>query len=168
MKKPNLRLLLFEECDRACEGCCNKDWDMQAVPVAESYEDYELIMLTGGEPMIKPALIHWTIAEIRRQNHAVGIVLYTANTTSKAWKRMIPYLDGITMTIHEQSDVQNFMFWLGQNDFPSWMTLRLNVFKGIEFDAGIMDFLEKSWQVKKDIEWIKDCPVPSNEDFRRL
>ena len=35
MADEKLRLLLFEECDRDCPGCCNRDWDWQ--PKRRSY-----------------------------------------------------------------------------------------------------------------------------------
>ncbi len=40
-----LRLLLFEECTRSCPGCCNRDWDLQSLPVCRDYSPYQLIML---------------------------------------------------------------------------------------------------------------------------
>jgi molybdenum cofactor biosynthesis enzyme MoaA len=44
MKK--LRLLVTSECNRSCSGCCNKEWDLDKLPVCESYKDYDEIYLT--------------------------------------------------------------------------------------------------------------------------
>lgn len=58
-------------------GCCNRDWDLQALPLCQDYTPYRLIMLTGGEPMLYPEIIREAIAAIRRQTN-VPIYLYTA------------------------------------------------------------------------------------------
>ena len=70
MAADKLRLLLFEECGRNCPGCCNRDWDLQALPVCQDFTPYQIIMLTGGEPMLHPEIIHSAVTEIRRQTKA--------------------------------------------------------------------------------------------------
>ena len=47
MADEKLRLLLFEECDRDCPGCCNRDWDLRSLPVCRDFTPYQVIMLTG-------------------------------------------------------------------------------------------------------------------------
>lgn len=37
MADEKLRLLLFEECDRDCPGCCNRDWDLRSFPVCRDF-----------------------------------------------------------------------------------------------------------------------------------
>lgn len=159
----NLRLLLFAACNRACEGCCNKQWDLEALPVCESYDGYDMIMLTGGEPMLRPGLVCETVAQIRAQSDA-RIILYTARVVGLA--DIAPLLDGITLTLHEQADVRPFEAL----ELPprSWRTaiksLRLNVFAGVNI-SGVDT---AGWQVKAGIEWIEDCPLPEDEVFMRL
>ncbi|MBU1087771.1 MAG: hypothetical protein KKD05_09695, partial [Candidatus Omnitrophica bacterium] len=55
MKK--LRLLLFTECNRNCNGCCNNDWDLKSLLNEHLFKEYSEILLTGGEPMLHPELI---------------------------------------------------------------------------------------------------------------
>ncbi len=160
----HLRLLITEDCDRACAGCCNKDWDLQALPVATDFSGYELIMLTGGEPVLYPEKLKAVTEEIRRQNENAKIVLYTANTTSFLWQEILDMVDGITLTIHENSDVENFEEFLLDWHFEKGLSLRLNVFKGIDLNAG-SDL--SAWKIKDNIEWIEDCPLPTNEVLMR-
>ena len=47
-----LRLLVTEECNRHCPGCCNNNWDLKSLSVCKSYRDYEQILITGGEPLL--------------------------------------------------------------------------------------------------------------------
>lgn len=153
-----LRLLLTPICNRACEGCCNKQWNLDELPVVKSYAGYELIMLTGGEPMLFPDLVRCVIVDIRMQTNA-PIYLYTART--QGLLEMLPFLGGVTLTLHEQSDVAPFQAF---NRYKLTGSLRLNVFDGI--DLGDVDL--SRWQVKQNIQWIEDCPLPVDEVFMRL
>ena len=49
MKK--LRLLFTQICNRRCEGCCNKDWELDKLEQV-SHFNYDEILLTGGEPLL--------------------------------------------------------------------------------------------------------------------
>lgn len=163
-----LRLLLTENCNRNCEGCCNKQFDLVALPVETDFTQYDQVMLTGGEPMLHPMLVMETAKEIRRQNPTATIIMYTAKTDQAGLlDAVLNYVDGLTITIHEEAD------WEPLLRFNAGMTtdqrfrklLRLNVFR----DAGYAGFpFDRFWQVKKDIEWIDDCPLPDDEVFKRI
>jgi hypothetical protein len=161
--KKKLRLLLFENCNRSCEGCCNKDWDLESLPICDDFKEYSLIMLTGGEPMLRPAIIFDAIRKIRLQT-AAPIILYTALFTDKAMLgRILDIIDGITATLHTPKDVRSFL------EFDRWyrgcadISYRLNIFSGIEkIDCSAR------WEIKDNIAWIKDCPLPSEETFMRF
>lgn len=162
-----LRLLLTEECNRSCKGCCNKGWDLSSIPVCISYEGFEEILITGGEPLIKPGLLFATIINIRMVTDT-PIYIYTAyrEDPARLW-RFLSLVDGITLTLHTKKDVAAFK---ELNDMvirylpAGSKSLRLNVFKGIEL-TGIDT---SRWIVKKDMVWIKDCPLPENEEFMRV
>ena len=164
MKK--LRLVLFEECNRSCDGCCNNDWNLNGLPTNNGYAGYDLVMLTGGEPMLKPNLVINIVKEIRAQSFA-KVIMYTAKS-KRAFDliAMLHILDGITLTLHEPFDVKPFIelnnLLLRMNIAEK--SLRLNVFKGIDI-SGIDSSL---WEVKQGIEWIKDCPLPINEEIKKL
>lgn len=165
MKK--LRLLLFPECQRNCEGCCNKDWDLESIPVVGSFEGYGEIMLTGGEPMLRPGLIIDTIMAIRKQNETAKIYLYTAYLPLQLLF-VLTLINGVVVTLHDQSDVDNFMsfdFAFSRQPHHSSRSLRLNVFDGVSL-ADIK--LKCDWKIKKNIKWIKNCPLPEGEEFKRL
>lgn len=80
--------------------------------------------------------------------------------------------DGIVLTPHSKDDVKRFIrlnerlrMYLAENPQLK-SSLRLNLFKNIK-DMLPEDIDLSIWKVK-DIEWIKDCPVPKGEDFKRL
>jgi hypothetical protein len=162
-----LRLLLHSQCNRSCEGCCNKDWDLKNLPIVTSYKGYEKILITGGEPLLTPSLLFLTIESIQEENPSAKIYLYTANVArADLIFAFLAILDGVTVTLHEQQDVFDFVklndLLLGQGIINK--SLRLNVFKGINISYGNLSL----WKVKNDIEWIKDCPLPRDEVFMRL
>lgn len=163
--KNKLRLVLSSKCHRDCEGCCNKDWDLEALPTVATFKGYDLVMFTGGEPMLTPKKIINTAIRVREESDA-PIYLYTAyvNNPTEALN-VLQWLDGITLTLHEQEDVSSFVTFniiLLQSNIRK--SFRLNVFKGIDISEINTDL----WKVKKDIEWIKNSPLPENEIIMRL
>jgi organic radical activating enzyme len=169
-----LRLLITEECNRSCPGCCNKDWDLKSLKVCRDYTPYKEIFLTGGEPLILgPTKIKFLINRIRNKSlPGTKIYLYTA-AVEDAFEipHLLRYLDGVTLTLHTQDDADNaqeLMAFLGFWDQHTCSpvgdkSLRLNVFKGID----ISQLSLNNWKVKKNITWIKNCPLPIDEVFMR-
>jgi hypothetical protein len=162
-----LRLLLFAACNRSCEGCCNKQWDLTALPVCESYVPFEEIILTGGEPMLAPVLVHQTIDEIRRETPA-SIYLYTAKVDDwLAARGVLNHVDGMTVTLHEQRDLEPWTrFNENIREYRGLKRLRLNVFSDVRL-AGVTPEDLDGWELKTGIEWIENCPLPENEVFMR-
>jgi len=161
-----LRLLLFEECNRNCIDCCNKDWDLKSLPIEDNYRGYNEILLTGGEPMLDPLLIIKTIKRIQYDvSKFTKIYLYTAKPYPPfELLGILNFVDGITITLHEQWDVEEFRFFnnliLNSNINKSF---RLNIFRNIDISS--LDL--SKWKVKKDIEWIKNRPLPEGEILKR-
>ena len=169
MKK--LRLLLFADCDRNCAGCCNKDWDLVSLPPCTNYAQFDEIMLTGGEPMIAPQLVHSAIKRIRKHTTA-KIYLYTAKTNApNELVHVARRLDGLTVTLHTIEDFMSFIEFssvLRNCYFMSYtrMSLRLNVFEGIAGDKELLARFPE-WKIKNNMTWIKNCPLPTDEVFMR-
>ena len=160
MKK--LRLLVTKECNRKCNGCCNKDWDLDNLPVCTDYSLYDEIIITGGEPTLRNDLV-FIITEIKKVNPTAKILMYTANCKYSVFLSALVmlYLDGITVTLHTKRDLRSFVEFetgLPKNN----KSLRLNVFKGVPVPA-----LKHNWIVKSNITWIKNCPLPEDEVFMR-
>lgn len=164
MKK--LRLLLFSQCNRSCAGCCNKDWDVGKLPICRDVKGFSEIILTGGEPMLWPGFVEEVILATKKETDS-PIFLYTADVTKiKEACHILSMLDGMTVTLHEESDVASFskfqeqvkMFGLNLGK-----SLRLNIFDGVSVPNDT-----EGWTVKTGIRWIKDCPLPSDEIFMRF
>ena len=157
-----LRLILLTECNRSCEGCCNQDWDLEGLEQERDFTQYDQILITGGEPMLFPGQLRYTIEYIRKQTQA-PIYVYTAKVDDiNATADILRLVDGMTVTLHEQDDLIPVVVFdmMRHKEFKD-KSMRLNVFKGVKAPA------LSRWQYKTDIEWIKDCPLPSNEVLRR-
>lgn len=164
-----LRLLLWEECDRRCKGCCNKDWDLGALPKVSDYTGFELVMLTGGEPMLRPDKVLNKVREIRAQTDA-EIFVYTAKVDELVSSLVVlDHVDGMTVTLHTKKDIPLFKKFdeAVKRVGIKGKKLRLNVFKGVsKYYTPSEDTLSR-WAVKDNITWIKDCPLPNGEMLAR-
>ena len=169
MKK--LRLIIFEDCNRACPGCCNNDWDIKSLPICEFKDlvNYDEVMITGGEPMLNLDLVKKVTFKTRPDTK---VILYTAKVDEPDdLIEFMDHLSGITLTLHDQDDVEPFLEF-SKKLFSSYVnvsqiSLRLNVFSGIEFPIYSYAILNR-WAIKSNMEWIKDCPLPNEEVLMRL
>ena len=159
MAADKLRLLLFEECNRSCPGCCNWDWDLHALPICRDFTPYRVIMLTGGEPMLHPEIIRSAVEEIRGQTQA-PICLYTAMT--QGLDELLPLLDGVTLTLHTPNDYLPFWRFEQSARNLDGKSLRLNIFEEVGPVA-----CSTRWQVKDHMKWIPNCPLPKGEVLMR-
>lgn len=161
-----LRLIITYDCKKSCKGCCNKSLPRQPEDVNMDYLFNYLgdeVYITGGEPLLYPkelikfAQIMWMLDK--------RLFIYSAECSNITdWVKLIPYLAGITFTIHTASDLKGF------NALDNWLifhpnirkklSLRLNIFK----ESGYEIPSKSVWAVKY-VEWIKDCPIPDGEDF---
>jgi hypothetical protein len=131
----------------------------------EELENYDTIVITGGEPLLYPEKVYQLMDEFGLQE----FILYTASICDEHSLSEIffhPNLTGITYTIHDQKGLDEFerfnkilkdVIYAGDLDF----SLRLNIFPA---DVVLRPMDLSGWNVKL-IEWIADCPVPVDEDF---
>ena len=169
-----LRLLLWEDCNRACKGCCNQQWDLASLPVCSDFTSYDLIMLTGGEPMLYPDKVTDIIREIRSKC-SCPIYMYTAKVDDlKAVYNLMFMLDGWTVTLHDNSDIDSFRLFAGFIDPYIYYkkgkkpSMRLNIFKNVDVsNIPWKHPIYTPWKIKSGIEWIEKCPLPINEEFMK-
>ena len=172
--KKKLRLLVTERCDRNCPMCCNKKYKLASLPKVDTFAGYDEILLTGGEPMLDPYLVHRISTAIRLENKKAKIYMYTAKTDfpHALLVVLLLKLDGITITLHEQKDVPNFI------DFVVMLhtvygvavprTLHVSVFKHVDIGKNRWFIEYCGWKIKDNITWQKECPLPEGEVFMRL
>ena len=161
MKK--LRLLITKKCEKNCKECCNKNLDLDALPVVSTFQPYEEIMLTGGEPMLEPMLVSTTIDIIHQQSNA-KIYIYTS-LLSFLFISFICRADGATITLHDQEDYEQFKLYndnlcgLGKEG----KSIHVNVFNNVDITG-----IKRENLIIKYVDWTKDCPLPKDEVFMRI
>lgn len=177
-RNKKLRLLVTKKCHNDCPKCCNKQYDLDAVPVIDRF-DYDEVCITGGEPMLDfPKVVR--IAEMFKimatvLGKEVKVYLYTARITNGQLNLMMirRLIDGICVTPHSKEDIIDFKFLNSLmlktlNAVPSYYencSFRLYLFTDVKEQLHGEDF--SLWKIK-DIEWLDECPVPEGEDFRRV
>lgn len=166
MKKEikTLRLLITEKCNRNCPGCCNNQWNLNKLDICNSFKPYNEIILTGGEPMLKPHYVKSIIQLIRKENQC-PIYMYTAKVDNiQESLSVLFFLDGITVTIHDKKDWDSFSIFNKVLPTGCRKSLRLNVFKECNLPS-YKQFIK--WKIKDSMEWIENCPLPTNEVFMK-
>lgn len=176
-----LRLLVTKKCSRGCPGCCNNDWNLDALPTLDfnTAHEYSEIMITGGEPLEgknakKTAVLISFLKECL--GYKGKIFVYTARPFEGLMLCNKMDFDGITLTLHDQKDHCNLIKLLDKefSGFKAWLRmdnlkrkqLRLNIFKGIKIDERLKN--SKLFVIKDELEWIVDCKLPEGEVFMRL
>ena len=131
-------------------------------------------MITGGEPLLFPEKLANLAESIKTIQELVygnkgKLFLYTALTD--ILPDYIRYFDGVVYTPHSANDVRHFLetnkiLLYIKDELIESKSLRLNLFPDIK--KHIPDNTDLSlWKVK-DMQWIKDCPVPADEEFKRV
>ena len=171
MDNNTLRLLVTKKCNRGCAKCVNKQFNFNDIPVAEDYHlrFYDTIILTGGEPMYFFDRLLQFFYNVRGLNPSCKLFMYTAHLTFKTGVcSLLHGLDGLTVTLHSNEDIKNFMElawminYLGINN----KSLRLNVFEEVtQFNPNRVFCDLGKWDIRMGIKWLDPCPMPKNEDF---
>lgn len=167
--------MVTAKCYNNCPLCCNKQFDMNAIPVVDRW-DYDEIMITGGDPMLYPNRLEDLLESIRWITSEMGrdtkLYLYTSRVAWDKLDRFIKhkYIDGIVLAPHSTDDLKYFRkvnFELLQKTKYGYdidCSLILKVFP--ETKDALPENL-KVWKVK-ETQWIENCPLPEGEDFRRV
>lgn len=167
-----LRLLVTNKCSRNCPKCCNKQFNLDKIPIVTSYS-YREICITGGEPLLQQPKIQgslrYLIYDIRQASPETKIFIYTAEPLGVY--EILAIVDGITITLHDKRGLQEFLILnrdllslKSANLLPD-ISLILKIFKEITLPKNIDLSI---WKIKDNLIWIDDCPLPEDEDFKRL
>jgi pyruvate-formate lyase-activating enzyme len=130
---------------------------------------YDVVMLTGGEPMLYPEHMKSIIKKLRHHNPNVQVFLYTALYTNHL-KEILPMLDGIHFTLHinaTQKDIEGFEKFQDLANRHQDKSIRAYIDPAVTLPVKIYPWLYTRLEVKP---WILegDCPLPNGEDLLYL
>lgn len=169
-----LRLLVTSNCMNNCPLCCNRQFDINEIPIVDRW-DYEEIMITGGEPFLYPNRLEDFCKSIRELTSQMGctppkIYIYTSRCKWYDIERAIKYYaDGLVVAPHSKDDIVYFKETnnkLLKYRYGKFLqcSLRLKIFD--EVKNALPENL-RVWDVSH-AKWIENCPIPEGEDFRRV
>jgi len=110
------RVVVTFKCPRSCPGCCNTYSSIMAsaktIHNFDGLKDYDVIMLTGGEPMLFPDRTIKMADIIHKKAPNAKIFLYTALHKSDGdLSRVLQHVDGVQFSLHAEAndkDIEEF------------------------------------------------------------
>lgn len=163
-----IHLMITDKCNRNCKYCCNKQYDVNEIPVVTTEEllDAECIFLTGGEPFAysDPVVAAFQLRHLFSNIQRVYVYTNALELAEylKDKKAPLVYLDGLTISIKNAKDKRAFEEVISKDE----RVLRLKsnwlyVFKGFE------DVECPSQFQKKVREWQDAFVAAPDSIFRR-
>ena len=154
-------------CDRDCQWCCNKQYDLNSIPYITEDELSRMkhIYLTGGEPFAysNPNAIarklktrYANIEQVIVYSNAFELWEYLANGGQTS------SIDGVTISIKSDRDISSFACCTAHRRLMNLPKNRLYVFPGYE-DVECPAWIEKIPRV-----WQEEFMAAPNCIFRRL
>lgn len=166
-----IHLMVNNVCLRNCPYCCNKQYSVKDIPVAteEELSKAHTICITGGEPTLttNPCKIakclkkkYKNIKNVYLYSNAFELTIFLKNRRNR---RILHYLDGITVSIKNEQDVICFNFFV----CPCVKKLKSNIV--YYFNDDFKDNLNcTSGFTFKKRSWQEDFTPANDSIFRRM
>lgn len=172
-RKPVMHLLITDKCDRDCKWCCNKQYDVNDIPVAtkEEYESVDTVCLTGGEPFKygEPFVVASWLKS--KYPNIKNVYVYTNAAPLFEWLEKnkptalgyigFSWLDGLSVSIKNMDDVLAFKSLVV---YPLIKQLKSNYLYVMD---GLYPLYTGNFRVIKR-EWQEEFKPAKNTIFRRL
>lgn len=106
-----IHLFLLEKCDHACKLCCNKQYDIDKIPVitVDELKQAETILFTGGEPFLIGNELSSLASGIKAQySNIKNIYVYTSGPALLEYledDNTLSYFDGVSIAPKNKYDV---------------------------------------------------------------
>ena len=166
------RLIITLDCSRHCDYCVNEyestTKQMKPITKVKELAKYDEILITGGEPMLRPERTFKIVHGLRIAYPKKKLYLYTALFHPMLFK-ILPYLDGMHFTLHKRSsstDGQNFHYMQDvlSNTWNKKKSFRLYIHPEYPYSLQLWPIVWKRVEMKP---WIKeeDMCLPPNEEL---
>lgn len=172
-RKPVMHLLITDKCDRDCKWCCNKQYDVNDIPVAtkEEYESVNTVCLTGGEPFKygEPcAVAMWlkatypNIKNVYVYTNAAPLLEWIEKNDSNRFGCLgFLFLDGLSVSTKTVDDIGAFQIFAAHPLIKQLKSNYLYVMNGLyPLYTGNFKVINREWQ--------EEFKPAKNTIFRRL
>lgn len=163
------RVVVTWRCKRECRYCVNHSEKIRALVrkvnvKAVNWRQYDQVLITGGEPLLVPDVVHGLIDRVRNQTSVPDIYMYTALWTEFSWD-IVQKIDGTNYTVHRPVDKNSLR--RAQIDLSllhERNSNRLMLDPDIVDDLKIRPTLWKEIRIKR---WRPEdeCVLPDNEEL---
>lgn len=171
------RVILTFDCDKSCSYCCNKYSNIidKAIPLygAEELRDFSTVLITGGEPMLRPIDVLSFIKTTKKVNLEATIYLYTAKFTLGIFD-ILPFVEGVHFTIHADTTMEDILefrdiqekLYNYKHDNPD-ISFRLYIHPDIKL---VIDIIPYVWSRIESKPWLAEdeCQLPYNETLFKV
>lgn len=111
-----IHLFLLEKCDHTCKLCCNKQYEIDSIPVitVDELKQAETILFTGGEPFLVGNRLTELAKRIKTQySNIKNIYAYTSGAALLEYltdnllhlESVLSYLDGVSIAPKNKYDI---------------------------------------------------------------
>ena len=158
-KKLVMHLLITDKCDRDCKYCCNKQYDVNSIPIAskEEFESVDTVCLTGGEPFKygEPcAIAMWlkgkypNIKNVYVYTNAAPLLEWIEkNDTNRFGCTGFLFLDGLSVSIKTVDDLGAFQIFTVHPLIKLLKSNYLYVMNGLyPLYTGNFKVIKREWQ----------------------
>lgn len=163
------RLILTWDCLRRCPRCCNDSLNRDAIPRVDRYEDldeFDEVIITGGEPMLDAAATLDFCRELKRLRPERIVYLYSS-LWDPAMYDLLQLIDGIHYTVHDPMsprdgygfDAMQIAISVARSEGRE-LSCRLYVEASVTRPVQIYPFL---WDRVEIFAMKEECPAPSDE-----
>lgn len=173
-RKPVMHLLITDKCDRDCKYCCNKQYDVNDIPIVtkEEYESVDTVCLTGGEPFKYAEPSYMALRLKNRYQNIKNVYAYANAEPLYKWLEKNEYdrferivfttaLDGLSVSIKNEEDASAFEKLVNHPFIKSLKSNYLYVMNGLNPEqTGNFKVINREWQ--------EDFKPAKNTIFRRL
>jgi organic radical activating enzyme len=175
------RVIITFACPKKCPGCCNTYSDImsQAKPLnnVKQLKGFDLIMITGGEPMLTPDRVVRLANIFRKVAPNSQIYLYTAlNHNSSDMSKVIDSVDGIQYTLHAEANDQDvaefYAFqelakkWASNKSFRLFVDDKMKGANQLKIVPSVWKRVEVGrWKSEDELKNIQPGGLPSQEEL---
>lgn len=111
-KIKEIHLFLLEKCDHTCKLCCNKQYDIDKIPVitVDELKQAETILFTGGEPFLIGNELSSLASGIKTQYPNIkNIYVYTSGASLLGYLEdynTLYHFDGVSIAPKNKNDME--------------------------------------------------------------
>ena len=176
------RLIITWDCNRNCSYCCNTYTrvmkQQRAVQDLSELLPYDVICITGGEPMLYPRRVVNIAKALRLQNQNVKLFVYTAEPFAGAvgltrpfgLQEVLSVVDGMHLSLHGEAtqydvsairEVQSFVL---DHDLYKEKSFRLYIHPDVQHAITLEPRVWRRVELKP---WLKEAEMelPAGEEL---